>query len=113
MTDHKSPILAVDIIIENRHIDHFGIVLISRKYPPLGWALPGGHVDYGESVESAAVREAKEETGLDVDLDCLLGVYSSPNRDPRKHVVSVVFIAAAEGVPHAADDAKEILICKG
>jgi ADP-ribose pyrophosphatase YjhB (NUDIX family) len=85
-----------------------GIVLIKRKNPPYGWAIPGGFVDYGESLESAAVREAKEETMLDVELLCQLGAYSAPDRDPRLHTISVVFRAKANGKPKAADDAAEI-----
>jgi len=101
MTTPRNPFPTVDIIIE---IDD-QIVLIERKYPPHGWAIPGGFVDYGESVEHAAVREAREETQLDVTLKALLHVYSSPDRDPRKHTMSTVFIATAEGVPVADDDA--------
>ena len=82
-----------------------GIVLIERKNPPPGWALPGGFVEYGEAVETAAVREAKEETGLDVALTHLLGVYSRPDRDPRFHTLSTVFIGRAAGEPAGADDA--------
>tara|TARA_Y100001973_G_C5117886_1_gene291128 strand:- start:485 stop:925 length:441 start_codon:yes stop_codon:yes gene_type:complete len=99
----KNPHLAVDIIIE---VDN-KIVLIERKKSPHGWAITGGFVNYGESVEHAAIREAKEETGLEVTLTDLLYVYSEPSRDPRKHVVSVAFIAKAEGVPVGADDAKK------
>ncbi|UCE42985.1 MAG: NUDIX hydrolase [Candidatus Aminicenantes bacterium] len=87
-----------------------GIVLIKRKNPPFGWALPGGFVDYGESLEQAAVREAKEETSLDIQLQCQMHTYSDPNRDPRKHTISTVFIAKAEGDPVAQDDAREIKV---
>jgi 8-oxo-dGTP diphosphatase len=93
----------VDIIIEMRD---GAIVLIERKNVPHGWALPGGFVDYGESVEAAAVREAKEETCLDVLLIEQFHVYSDPGRDPRHHTVSVVFRATANGAPQGADDAK-------
>ena len=99
-----NPFPTVDIIIE---IDG-GVVLIRRKNPPYGWAIPGGFVDYGESLEMAAVREAKEETSLDVHLLSQMGAYSDPKRDPRFHTISVVFIAKAEGVPKAADDAVKI-----
>lgn len=101
----RNPIPTVDIIIE---IDTQGIILIKRKNPPYGWAIPGGFVDYGESVEEAAVREAREETSLDVELLRQFHVYSSPDRDPRFHTISTVFVARAHGTPKAADDAKEI-----
>ena len=103
MSDHKNPFPTVDIIIEVEG----GIVLIERKNPPHGWAIPGGFVDYGETVEAAAVREAKEETCLDVELTRLLGVYSDPLRDPRSHTISTVFVAMAAGLPVAADDAAD------
>lgn len=99
----RNPLLTVDIIIE---LPDGGIVLIERKNPPHGWALPGGFVDYGESIESAAVREAKEETSLDVTLKEQFYTYSDPNRDARHHTVSTVFIATAQGTPRGADDAK-------
>jgi ADP-ribose pyrophosphatase YjhB (NUDIX family) len=98
----RNPLLTVDIIIEVGG----GIVLIERKNPPQGWALPGGFVDYGESLESAAVREAKEETSLDVGLTEQFYSYSDPSRDARHHTVSTVFIAVAEGIPHGEDDAR-------
>ncbi len=84
------------------------IVLIERKYPPHGWALPGGFVDVGERLEAAAVREAKEETSLDVQLEALLGCYSDPARDSRGHTVSAVYVATASGEPRAQDDAKHL-----
>ena len=99
----RIPLLTVDIIIE---IDG-AIVLIERKNIPHGWALPGGFVEYGESVESAAVREAKEETSLDVTLTEQFYTYSDPRRDARHHTVSTVFIATANGEPRGADDALE------
>jgi len=101
----KTPLLTVDIIIQMTDRQDRPIVLIERKNPPPGWALPGGFVDVNESVENAAVREAKEETCLDVQLKHLLGVYSDPERDPRFHTASVVFIAEATGQARAADDA--------
>ena len=99
----RNPLLTVDIIIE---VGGRGIVLIERKNFPLGWALPGGFVDYGESLEAAAMREAKEETSLDVQLLEQFYTYSDPSRDPRHHSVSTVFIAAGQGTPRGADDAK-------
>lgn len=107
----RNPALTVDIIIEmTMPMNKTGIVLIKRKNPPIGWALPGGFVDYGESVENAARREAQEETSLRVNLKQLLGVYSTPERDPRGHTVSVVFIAEGRGQPKAKDDAREVQI---
>lgn len=100
------PALAADAIIE---VDG-GIVLIERRFEPLGWAIPGGFVEVGETVEHAAAREAKEETGLDVELRALLGVYSDPARDARRHVVSVVFVATAQGTPVGADDAARAVV---
>jgi ADP-ribose pyrophosphatase YjhB (NUDIX family) len=85
-----------------------GIILIKRKNPPYGWALPGGFVEYGESLEQAAVREAKEETSLDITLLSQCHTYSDPTRDSRKHTISTVFLARAWGTPAAADDADEI-----
>ncbi len=97
-----NPLLTVDIIIQCQG----GIVMIERKNPPLGWALPGGFVDYGESLEQAAVREALEETSLSIHLVEQMHTYSDPKRDPRHHTVSTVFIATAQGKPVAADDAQ-------
>ena len=109
MKKHKNPAPTVDIIIEIDTDDgRQGIVLINRKNPPYGWALPGGFVDYGETLEHAAVREAKEETSLDIQLQCQMHTYSDPKRDPRKHTISTVFIARAKGNPVAMDDALEI-----
>jgi len=105
---YRNPVPTVDIIIELLDRPSRPIVLIERKNPPLGWALPGGFVDYGESVETAAVREAGEEVSLQVELIEQFQVYSAPNRDPRQHTISVVFIAAATGEPKAADDAKSL-----
>lgn len=101
----ETPLIAVDIIIELLDQPEKTIVLIERRNPPHGWALPGGFVDIGESLEQAAIREAREETCLDVKLKCLLGCYSNPLRDPRGHTVSPVYIAEASGMPRAADDA--------
>ena len=103
MTPHRNPVPTVDAIIEVPD----GIVLIKRRFPPPGWALPGGFVEYGETVETAAVREAAEETGLAVTLTELFGVYSNPQRDPRHHTIAVVFIGTANGTPVGGDDAAE------
>ena len=98
----RNPVPTVDIIIETAG----GVVLIERKNPPHGWALPGGFVDYGECYEDAARREAEEETGLRVTLTEQFHTYSDPKRDARQHTASTVFIATASGFPVAADDAK-------
>ncbi|KPJ95552.1 MAG: NUDIX hydrolase [Gammaproteobacteria bacterium SG8_11] len=108
MPTPTTPLIAVDIIIELIDRDDRPIVLIERKNPPYGWAIPGGFVDVGETLEQAAVREAKEETCLDVSLSCLLGNYSDPGRDSRHHTVSAVYIAQAKGEPKAADDAAHL-----
>jgi ADP-ribose pyrophosphatase YjhB (NUDIX family) len=102
----RNPPLTVDIVIETPG----GIVLIERKNPPRGWALPGGFVDYGETLEAAAVREAREETSLDVTLQEQFHAYSAPDRDPRQHTVTVVFLATADGTPRAADDARHLAV---
>lgn len=102
MTIIRTPFVTVDIIIRY----HGGIVMIERKNPPAGWAIPGGFVDVGESLEDAAVREAKEETSLDVTLVEQFHAYSKPDRDPRFHTVSVVFIADGEGTLAGRDDAR-------
>lgn len=81
--------------------------MIKRKNPPAGWALPGGFVDYGENLESAAVREAREETGLDITLVRQFHTYSDPDRDPRQHTITTVYIARASGKPRGGDDAAE------
>ncbi len=107
MSQNRSPLVTVDIIIE---VSAGGIVLIERQNPPHGWALPGGFVDYGETVETAAIREAKEETSLDVSLVEQFYTYSDPARDPRHHTVSTVFIATAQGLPRGGDDAKNAQI---
>ncbi|RAM49565.1 MAG: NUDIX hydrolase [Hapalosiphonaceae cyanobacterium JJU2] len=107
---YQNPIPTVDIIIELLDRPHRPIVLIERHNPPLGWAIPGGFVDYGETAEAAARREALEETGLDVELIEQFHVYSDPARDRRKHTISIVFLATAKGEPQAGDDAKGIEI---
>ena len=102
---YQNPIPTVDIIIE---IESKGIILIKRKNPPYGWAIPGGFVDYGEPLEEAATREAKEETNLEVKLIRQFHTYSDPKRDPRHHSISTVYIARGKGKPEARDDAIEI-----
>ena len=99
---YNNPIPTVDIIIEIES----GIVLIERDKPPFGWALPGGYVDYGESLEEAACREALEETGLKIELLGQFHTYSNPLRDTRQHNISTVFIAKAEGQLQPGSDAK-------
>lgn len=96
------PSPTADVIIE---IDGRGIVLIERRFPPAGWALPGGFIELGETAEMAAIREAREETGLEVTLTELLHVYSDPGRDPRRHTLTVVYIGRATGEPRGGDDA--------
>ena len=101
----RNPIPTVDVIIE---FEGEGVVLIKRKNPPPGWAIPGGFVDYGESLEAAALREAKEETNLEVTLLRQFRTYSDPARDPRHHTISTVYVAKGEGRLEAKDDALEI-----
>ena len=107
MARPRTPLLTVDVVIELTDRADQPIVLIRRRNPPPGWALPGGFVAEGESLEAAAVREAKEETGLTVDLVDLLGCYSDPARDPRGHTASAVYVGHAVGTPEGADDANE------
>lgn len=104
MAEYRNPKPTVDAIIE---LSGERVVLIRRKNPPHGWALPGGFVDEGERLDHACVREAKEETGLTVTLLCQLFTYSDPARDPRQHTISTVFHARAEGEPKGGDDAAE------
>ncbi len=110
MTSPVTPLLTADVIIEMPMFNDRPIILIERKYEPYGWAIPGGFVEVGETIATAARREALEETSLDVDLDVLLGIYSNPERDYRGHTVSAVFIGYASGKPVAADDAKDIAL---
>ncbi len=106
MTEYRNPVPTVDIIIEvSDGGDQNKIILILRKNPPHGWALPGGFVDYGESLEKAAVREAKEETSLDIELIRQFHTYSDPGRDLRKHTITTVYLARAKGRPVGRDDA--------
>ena len=111
-TNYKpvTPLLAADAIIELTDIPNRPIVLIERKNPPYGWAIPGGFMDIGERLEAAAIREAKEEVCLDVTLKVLLGMYSDPKRDERGHTVTAVYVAEASGEPQAADDAKSLTV---
>lgn len=104
---YRNPVPTVDIII---HDPARGIILIERKNEPYGWALPGGFIDYGETTEAAAVREAFEETCLEVCLEGMVGVYSDPDRDPRQHTMSVVYWASLvhpQAVPCGGDDAAQ------
>ena len=103
---YRNPIPTVDIIIEMPG----GIVLVERKNPPYGWALPGGFVEYGESLEDAAMREALEETGVAVRLKGQMHTYSNPGRDPRHHTITTVFIGHGEGTLQAGDDARKAVI---
>lgn len=124
MRKNKSPLPAVDIIIELKNPSSppfekgagrsggFGIVLIQRKNPPFGWAIPGGFVECGETLEEAAKREALEETSLKIRLKCQLHSYSDPKRDMRFHTIATVFAAEASGIPKARDDAKGIGVFK-
>ncbi|MEO1672486.1 MAG: NUDIX hydrolase [Cyanobacteria bacterium J06631_2] len=108
--NYRNPAPTVDIIIELIDRPQRPIVLIERKNEPFGWAIPGGFVDYGESIETAATREAEEEVSLKVDLIEQFYVYSDPDRDARQHTLAIVFIATAKGEPIAADDAKSLEI---
>ncbi len=110
MIEPVTPLLTVDVIIELMDRPGRPVVLIDRRNEPFGWALPGGFVDRGETLEKAACREAQEETGLDVQLQVLLGCYSDPKRDPRGHTVSAVYIGEAVGTPVAQDDAKAVAL---
>ncbi len=104
ITVYRNPIPTVDVIIRI----NAGVILIKRKNPPHGWAIPGGFIDYGESAEQAARREAQEETALVVSDLRQFRVYSDPDRDPRHHTLTVVFTATGHGNPLAKDDAAEI-----
>jgi len=101
---YLNPFLTVDVIIGDGNL----VVLIERRNPPTGWALPGGFVDYGESLEAAAIREAREETGLELAGLQQFGAYSDPARDPRQHSISVVFTSRGIGTLRAGDDASSV-----
>jgi len=105
LLEYQNPTPTVDIIIE---VEEKGIILIKRKNYPHGWALPGGFLDYGETVEEAAAREAREETSLELESLRQFRVYSDPKRDPRQHTISIVFVARSRGIPRAADDAEDL-----
>ena len=109
MNNKRYPRLAADTIIRMEGFSA-SVVLVKRKFPPEGWAIPGGFVEYGETVEGAAVREAWEETTLQVKLLRQFHVYSDPGRDPRGHTITIVFLASAEGTPVAQDDAAEVQV---
>src|SRR5260370_23068636 len=100
----QCPPVAADVIAEIGD----RIVLIERKNFPLGWAIPGGFVDFGETVEQAAMRVAREEISLEVEIRALLGVYSRPDRDPRRQAITIVNVARATGEPPAADNAQTV-----
>jgi len=106
----RTPEITVDLVIELEDRPGRPIVVIRRGHPPPGHALPGGFVDVGETVEHAAMREAREETGLAITLREILGVYSDPARDPRGHSVAIVYIATASGEPAAGDDAAAVIV---
>lgn len=110
MTRPVTPLITADVIIEMPMFNDKPIVLIERKYEPYGWAIPGGFVEVGETIATAAQREALEETSLEVELNVLLGIYSDPKRDFRGHTACAVFIANATGKPAAADDANDIAL---
>lgn len=107
MSQPQTPLLTVDVVIQQEGAGE-KVVLIKRRNPPFGWALPGGFVDIGEATERAARREAAEETGLDVRLTGILGVYSDPGRDPRGHTVTVAYVGEATGEPRSRSDAADV-----
>ena len=110
MSRPVTPQITADVIIEMPLLDDKPIILIERKFEPFGWAIPGGFVEVGETIASAARREALEETSMVVELDVLLGIYSDPKRDFRGHTACAVFVGNATGKPVAADDAKAIAL---
>lgn len=106
----RTPEITTDLVIELEDRPDRPIVVILRGRPPPGHALPGGFMEIGETAEQAAIREAREETGLEVKLVALLGVYSEPARDPRGHSVAIVYVATAQGDPVAGDDAAQAIV---
>ena len=110
MSRPVTPQITADVIIEMPLLDDKPIILIERKFEPFGQAIPGGFVEVGETIASAARREALEETSMVVELDVLLGIYSDPKRDFRGHTACAVFVGNATGKPVAADDAKAIAL---
>ena len=100
---YKNPLPTVDVIVDIKG----KVVLVKRKNPPYGWAIPGGFIDYGECAEDAAAREIMEETGLEITCPAQFHCYSAPDRDPRFHTVTVVFTAKSDGIPSPGDDASE------
>ncbi len=107
---HQYPVPTVDILIRRRKGKKDAVLLVRRKNPPHGWAIPGGFIEYGERAEDCAVKEAREETGLKVTLGGILGVYSDPARDPRFHTISVVYLAEGAGEPKAGSDAGDVCV---
>jgi len=104
LEEWKQPKLTVDMLVED---GNGRVLLIRRRNPPHGWALPGGFVDYGETLEKAAVREIREETGIEATITAQFHTYSDPARDPRHHTVTTVFLGQGRGEPQAGDDAVE------
>ncbi|MDO8625315.1 MAG: NUDIX hydrolase [Candidatus Diapherotrites archaeon] len=107
---NKYPFPCVDAVIQMKDADGTvtGLCLVDRKFPPLGWAFPGGFVEQGETLEKAVVREAREETGLDIIIEKQFHTYSEPKRDPRIHTITTVFICSARGAPKQGSDAKAV-----
>lgn len=115
MSNYKKPSITVDTVIFDKSSDeNKKFILIKRKNEPFKdqWAIPGGFVEYGETVENAAIREAKEETGIDIELKELFNVYSKPDRDPRDHTITIVYLATGNiNDRKAGSDAEDIMLC--